>query len=120
MTRILAAVLLACFVGCVSVSPEQAVNISELHDGIQRILPYAEAGIKDRIVKQDSVANDPTKTQGERDEAAKEVVELSGRLMEAKILPGVSGPIRDWAIAKVGSDAFMKAKKNRDAQIGVK
>lgn len=104
--------------GCAAMSPEQAVNISELHDGVTRLMPYASAGIRAEVAAQSSIANDTSRTQAERDAASKLVIVLTGKLMESKLLPAVSAPIRDWAIAKVGTDAYAKAKQDRDKQIG--
>lgn len=103
--------------GCVCVSSEQAVNISELHDGVVRLMPFAAAGVRAEIAAQTSISNDMTKTQAERDAAATKVTELQGRLLETKLLPSVSEPIRDWAVAKVGTESYSKAKADRDARV---
>jgi len=104
--------------GCVCVSPDQAVNISEVHDGIVRLMPYAQDGIRVRIAEQQAVVDDATRTQEDRDAAVAAITSLQGRLMETALLPGVSAPIRDWAIANVGTETYIQAKQDRDAQIG--
>lgn len=105
------------FVGCVCVSPDQAVNISEVHDGIVRLMPHAEASIRAQIAEQTAIVNSESVAQSERDAAAAKVVELHGQLLEVLLLPQVSEPIRDWAVAKVGTDDFLAAKQRREEQI---
>lgn len=111
-------IVLGGVAGCrACVSPEQAVNISELHDGVVRLMPYAYEGIKFEIMTQNTIASDASRSMTERDAASKKATELVGRLMETKLLPAVSAPIRDWAIAKVGTAAYAKAKLERDALV---
>lgn len=105
--------------GCTNISPDQSVNISELHDGVVRLMPFAQDGIRAKIVEQQAISNDETKSQAERDAAAAAVEALQGSLLETVLLPGVSQPIRDWAIAAVSTEAHLKAKQDRDAMIGV-
>jgi len=116
-TTIIAVLLVLAAAGCTCVSPEQAVNISELHDGVVRLMPYAYEGIKFEIMTQNTIASDASRSMTERDAASKKATELVGRLMETKLLPAVSAPIRDWAIAKVGTAAYAKAKLERDALV---
>lgn len=101
-------------VACQSVTPEQAVNISEVHDAIVRLMPHAEAGIRAEIAALTSIAGNADATDEARTAAETRVVELTGRLLETRLLPEVSAPIRDWAIAKVGTETFVQAKAERD------
>lgn len=116
-TSVAAVLIVLAAAGCTCVSPEQAVNVSEAHDGVVRLMPWAERGLKAELAVQSAIAADSSRAQTERDEAAKQATEITGRLLEVKILPSVTEPIRDWAIAKVGSEAYLKAKRERDAQI---
>ncbi len=104
--------------GCTNISPDQSVNISELHDGVVRLMPFAQDGIRAKIAEQQTIANDETKPQADREAAAAAVELLQASLLETVVLPGVSQPIRDWAIAAVGTEAYLKAKQDRDTMIG--
>lgn len=114
--RLLIAIAMV-FAGCVCVSPDQAVNISEVHDGIVRLMPHAEAFVRTQITEQSRIANDESMSQEERDAAAARLIELNGQLLEILLLPQVSEPIRDWAVAKVGTEDFLDAKRLREEQI---
>lgn len=116
-SAILAVMLVLAVAGCTCVSPEQAVNIAELHAGVGRLMPWAERGIRDEIKAQSAIASDATMPQAFRDEASRKVTELTGLLLETRLLPAVSEPIRDWAIAKVGTAAYAQAKLERDAMV---
>lgn len=117
MRSLLGLVLVTVMIGCRSITPEQAVNIGELHDGVVRLMPFAAAGLRADIAAQTSIANDASASKEARDAAAKKVVELTGRLIETDLLPQVSLPIRDWAIARVGTDCYVQAKADRDRAV---
>ena len=116
-TKTLLAAVLLVLVGCQAVTPEQAVNINEVHDGIVRLMPYAAEGIRADIAAQTMIANDESASHEARSAAEARVVELTGRLLETSLLPEVSAPIRDWAIARVGTDTYLKAKADRDSAV---
>ena len=113
----LAVLAVTLVVGCQAVTPEQAVNINEVHDGIVRLMPYAADGIRSEIAAQTSVANDESASHEARSAAELRVVVLTGRLIETSLLPEVSAPIRDWAIARVGTETYLKAKADRDRAV---
>lgn len=116
-SRILMAATALVIAGCQCVTPEQAVNINEVHDGIVRLMPYAAEGIRADIVAQTLIASDEAASHEARSAAEARVVELTGRLIETQLLPEVSAPIRDWAIARVGTETYMHAKADRDRAV---
>jgi hypothetical protein len=109
-------VVLLLLAGCVCVSPEQAVNLNEVHEAVVRLMPYAQAGIKARITSLSGVAANSSVSESERCAAAAEISSLTGVLLEAKILTGVTKPIRDWAVKEAGESAYANAKASRDQQ----
>lgn len=117
-TRIIAAAVIAFAAGCQAISPEQAVNINEVHDGVGRLMPYAANDIRRQIVEQQAIASDESATHEARSAAENKVIELTGVLLETQLLPEVTAPIRDWAIAHVGTEAYLKAKADRDQAVG--
>lgn len=117
-TKIIAMLLVALVAGCRVISPEQAVNISEVHDGVGRLMPYAANDVKRQIAEQQAIAGDEAASHEARSTAESKVIELTGVLLETQLLPGVTEPIRDWAIAHVGTEAYLKAKAERDQAIG--
>jgi len=107
--------VLIVLAGCVCVSPEQAVNVNEVHETVVRLMPYAQAGIKSRIADLNTVVSSSS-AQAEKDAAVAEITSLTGVLLESKILPSVTKPIRDWAVKKAGEVEYEKAKAARDQQ----
>ena len=109
-------VVLLVLAGCVCVSPEQAVNMNEVHEAVVRLMSYAQACVKTRIKDLISIADSSSSSQTDKDAATAEITSLTGILLEAKILPRVTKPIRDWAVKKAGETEYEKAKAARDQQ----
>jgi hypothetical protein len=106
--------VLLVLAGCVSVTPEQAVNLNEVHEAVVRLMPYAESCARERITKLTAIAADARRSRSERDGAAAQITSLSGVLLEIKLLPSVTRPIRDWGVKEAGQADYDKAKAARD------
>ena len=77
---------------------------------------YAQIAIKWRITKLSDIASSSSVSSTERYAATAEISSLTGVLLEAKLLPGVTKPLRDWAVEKAGQSGYDKAKLLRDQQ----
>jgi len=90
--------------------------MNEAHEGVVRLMPYALIGVKARIRSLTEVAESTSVSPAQRYAATAEIASLTGVLLECKLLPGVTKPLRDWAVEKAGQAAYEKAKALRDQQ----